>query len=140
MGWDREPPRVGDRAERSRRVTEDDITRFVELSGDRNPIHLDPEVAAATGFGEVVVQGGVTTAILNAVCAQDLPGPGSVFMELNLRFLAPVRPGDEITGRCTVTDVRRDKPITWVDLEVERDDGVVAVRGTGVCWTMALPG
>jgi acyl dehydratase len=95
-----------------------DIERFTELSGDRNPIHYDAEAAAATPFGGIVVQGGVTTAILNAVVAEDLPGPGSVFLQLDLRFLAPVRPGDTITGPVVVTSVREDKPITELDVQV----------------------
>jgi acyl dehydratase len=132
-------PAVGDRASRSRRVTTDDIERFTELSGDRNPIHYDEELAAATTFGGIVVQGGVTTAILNAVVAEDLPGPGSVFLQLDLRFLAPVRPSDTITGSVTVTSVREDKPITSLDVEVVRDDGTVVVTGSAVCYTVELP-
>jgi acyl dehydratase len=139
VGWQGEPPRVGDGASRSRRVTSQDIERFTELSGDRNPIHYDAEAAAATPFGGIVVQGGVTTAILNAVVAEDLPGPGSVFLQLDLRFLAPVRPGDTITGSAVVTSVREDKPITGLDVRVTRDDGTVAVEGTAVCYTAALP-
>ena len=95
-------------------------------------------MAARSRFGGIVVQGGVTTAVLNAVVAEDLPGPGSVFLQLDLRFLAPVRPGDVITGTVEVTSARADKPITGLDVQVARDDGVVAVSGTAVCWTEAL--
>ena len=132
-------PAVGDRARRSRRVTADDIVAFTAISGDRNPLHYDEAAAAASRFGEIVVQGGVSSAILNAVVAEDLPGPGTVFLELNLRFLAPVRPGDDITGEVTVTDVREDKPITRLDVAVTRGDGVRALEGTAVCYTAALP-
>ena len=86
-------PQVGDAATRSRLVTARDIELFTEISGDRNPLHYDAELAARSRFGGIVVQGGVTTAVLNAVVAEDLPGPGSVFLQLDLRFLAPVRPG-----------------------------------------------
>jgi acyl dehydratase len=139
VAWQGGPPAVGDTASRSRQVTARDIERFTELSGDRNPIHYDAEAAAATPFGGIVVQGGVTTAILNAVVAEDLPGPGSVFLQLDLRFLAPVRPGDTITGSAVVTSVREDKPITELAVQVVRDDGTVAVEGTAVCYTAALP-
>lgn len=132
-------PAVGDRARRSRRVTADDIVAFTAISGDRNPLHYDEAAAAASRFGEIVVQGGVSSAILNAVVAEDLPGPGTVFLELNLRFLAPVRPGDDITGEVTVTDVREDKPITRLDVAVTRGDGVRAIEGAAVCYTVALP-
>ena len=84
------------------------------------------------------MQGGVSTAILNAVVAEDLPGPGSVFLQLDLRFLAPVRPGDVITGTVEVTSARTDKPITGLDVRVTRDDGVVAVDGHAVCYTVTL--
>jgi acyl dehydratase len=133
-------PRVGQRASRSRLVDRRDIELFTELSGDRNPIHYDAALAARTPFGGIVAQGGVGSAILNAVVAEDLPGPGTVFLQLDLRFSAPVRPGDVITGSVTVTSVRADKPITGVDVQVVRDDGVVAISGTALCYTVALPG
>jgi acyl dehydratase len=138
--WSRGAPQVGDRASLSRRVDSDDIVRFTELSGDRNPVHYDAEAAARTRLGGIVVQGGVTSAILNAVVAERLPGPGTVFLETHWRFLAPVRPGDTITGEVEVTSVRVDKPITGLATRVVRDDGVVALEGTAVCWTMDLSG
>jgi acyl dehydratase len=85
------------------------------------------------------VQGGVTTAVLNAVVAEKLPGPGTVFLSVHWDFKAPVRPGDVITGRVEVTHVRTDKPITTLRTSVIRADGTVAVDGTAVCYTVALP-
>lgn len=136
--WPRGVPQVGDVAERRRTVEPADIGRFTAISGDRNPLHYDEAVAAASRFGEIVVQGGVTTAILNAVVAEDLPGPGTVFLNVAWDFRAPVRPGDEITGRVEVTEVREDKPITRLLTTVTRQDGVVAVEGTAVCYTVPL--
>lgn len=136
--WRSRAPAVGDRASMSRTVEAGDIVRFTELSGDRNPLHYDAAAAARTRFGEIVVQGGVTSAILNAVVAEELPGPGTVFLETHWRFLAPTRPGDTITGEVEVTDVRLDKPITRLATRVVRGDGVVALEGTAVCWTMDL--
>ncbi len=137
--WPAGAPAVGDVAERSRLVEAADIERFTDMSGDRNPLHYDEDAAAASQFGEIVVQGGVSTAILNAVVAEDLPGPGTVFLNVNWDFRAPVRPGDTITGRVEVTDVRLDKPITELATTVTRDDGTVAVEGTAVCYTVPLP-
>lgn len=137
--WPNGQPAVGASAERSREVSTSDIELFTKMSGDRNPIHYDAEASAATSFGEIVVQGGVTTAILNAVVAEDLPGPGSVFLHVDWSFRAPVRPGDVITGRVEVTQVRSDKPITRLATTVTRDDGVVVVDGEALCYTMALP-
>lgn len=133
-------PAVGDTAELSRRVSAEDIVRFTEISGDRNPLHYDAEAAAASRFGEIVVQGGVTSAILNAVVAERLPGPGTVFLNVTWDFRAPVRPGDTITGRVEVTAVREDKPITELRTSVVRDDGTVVLEGTAVTWTMDLGG
>jgi acyl dehydratase len=137
--WPRGIPRVGATASRSRVVEPADIERFTAISGDRNPIHYDPEVAAGTVFGGIVVQGGVITAILNAVVAEDLPGPGTVFLHTGWSFRAPVRPGDVITGRVEILEVRTDKPITRLETTVTRDDGTVSVEGTATCYTFPLP-
>jgi acyl dehydratase len=136
--WPNGIPYVGQSAHRSRKVTSRDIELFTEISGDRNPLHYDEAVAKGTRFGEIVVQGGITSAILNAVVAEELPGPGTVFLQVNWNFNAPVRPGDTITGRVEVTDVREDKPITKLETSVTRDDGTVALDGTAVCYTMPV--
>ena len=83
---------MGDTAELSRQVTGKDILRFTEISGDRNPLHYDEEAAKASRFGEIVVQGGVTSAVLNAVVAEKLPGPGTVFLNVTWDFRAPAPP------------------------------------------------
>ncbi len=136
--WPGGAPEVGQRAERTREVVAEDIVRFTEISGDRNPLHYDEDAAAASRFGEIIVQGGVTSAILNAVVAEDLPGPGTVFLHVGWSFKAPVRPGDRITGAVEVLEVRHDKPITRLATTVTRDDGVVALEGTALCYTMPL--
>jgi len=125
---------VGAVARRTRTISQRDIELFTEISGDRNPIHYDEELAARSRFGRVVVQGGVTSGLLNAVVAEDLPGPGSVFLEVSWRFLAPVGPGDEITAEVTATSVREDKPITTLDCSITNQDGVVVLDGTAVVW------
>jgi len=136
--WPNGTPRVGERAERSRKITMRDVELFTELTGDRNPLHYDPVAAAASRFGEIIVQGGVTTGILNAIVAEQLPGPGTVFLNTNWNFKAPVRPGDVITGCIEVVGVTHDKPITRLSATVTRQDGVVVVEGTAVCYTSPL--
>jgi len=136
--WPNGAPRVGQRAQRTREVSSEDIVRFTEISGDRNPLHYDEAAASSSRFGEIIVQGGITTAILNAVVAEELPGPGSVFLHVDWSFRAPVRPGDRITGEVEVTTVREDKPITGLRTTVTRDDGVVALEGTALCYTVPL--
>jgi acyl dehydratase len=136
--WPRGVPQAGQTVQRSRVVTARDIELFTEMSGDRNPLHYDEAAAKATRFGGIVVQGGVTSAILNAVVAEDLPGPGTVFLQVNWNFKAPVRPGDTITGEVKVTKVREDKPITELETRVLLGDGTVVLDGTAVCYTMPL--
>jgi len=136
--WPNGMPEIGQIGRRSREVTARDIELFTEMSGDRNPLHYDEATARATPFGGIVVQGGVTSAILNAVVAEDLPGPGTVFMQVNWKFLAPVRPGDTITGEVKVTKVRADKPITELETRILRGDGTVVLDGTAVCYTMPI--
>lgn len=136
--WPKGIPQVGQKAQRSREVTGRDIELFTEISGDRNPLHYDEEAANASRFGGIVVQGGVTSAILNAVVAEDLPGPGTVFLQVNWSFKAPVRPGDTITGEVEITKVREDKPITELLTRVTTSNGTVVLEGTAVCYTMPV--
>ena len=136
--WPGGMPAVGQAASRSRAITARDIELFTEMTGDRNPLHYDAERAAQTRMGGIVCQGGVTSGILNAVVAEDLPGPGTVFLEVHWSFKAPVRPGDTITGEVVVQKVREDKPITELATRVVRDDGTVVLDGTAVCYTFAL--
>ena len=133
--WRGGAPTVGQRASASRMVEREYIEMFSQISGDYNPVHYDEAVAKASPFGEIIVQGGVTSSILNAVVAEQLPGPGTVFLQLNVSFLAPVRPGDTIIGEVEILEVRMDKPITKLAVSVTRDDGVAALRGDAVCFT-----
>jgi acyl dehydratase len=126
--------KAGDTARRTRKVTTRDIELFTELTGDRNPLHYDSLLAGRSRFGGIVVQGGVTSGLLNAVVAEDLPGPGSVFLHVDWSFRAPVRPGDEITAEVVVTAVRDDKPVTNLSTVIINQDGVVVLEGTAVVW------
>ena len=131
-------PQVGDTARRSRIVEARDIELFTELTGDRNPLHYDEEAAARSRFGGLIVQGGVTSGLLNAVVAEDLPGPGSVFLHVDWSFKAPVRPGDEITAEVEVLEAREDKPITRLRTTITTGDGTVVLDGTALVWTEPL--
>jgi acyl dehydratase len=121
--------RVGDTASRTKTVTARDIELFTEITGDRNPLHYDEKLAEASRFGGIIVQGGVTSGLLNAVVAEDLPGPGSVFLHVDWSFRAPVKPGDEITARVEVLEVREDKPITKLRTTITNGDGTVVLEG-----------
>jgi acyl dehydratase len=126
---------VGDTARRTRRVRAKDIDLFTELTGDRNPLHYDEAAAERSRFGRIIVQGGVTTGLLNAVVAEDLPGPGSVFLHVDWSFKAPVAPGDEITAEVEVLEAREDKPITKLRTTIVNQEGTVVLDGTALVWT-----
>src|SRR5262245_7262194 len=126
---------VGQRAQRTRVVQARDIELFTELTGDRNPLHYDEARAEASRFGGLIVQGGVTSGLLNAVVAEDLPGPGSVFLHVDWDFRAPVRPGDEITAEVEVLEVREDKPIETLRTTITNQDGTVVLDGEALVWT-----
>ena len=130
--------RVGEVARRSRRVRRDDIRLFTEVTGDENPLHYDEDLAARSRFGGFIVQGGVTTGLLNALVAQDLPGPGSVFLHVDWSFKAPVYPGDEITAEAEVLEVRDDKPITRLRTTIVNQHDVVVLDGTALVYTEPL--
>jgi acyl dehydratase len=129
---------LGATARRSRRITERDIELFTELTGDRNPLHYDRAAAERSRFGGLIVQGGVTSGLLNAVVAEDLPGPGSVFLHVDWSFKAPVRPGDEITAEVEVLEARVDKPLTRLRTTVVNQEGTVVLDGTALVWTEPL--
>jgi acyl dehydratase len=129
---------VGQRAQRTRVVRQRDIELFTELTGDRNPLHYDDTRATRSRFGGIIVQGGVTSGLLNAVVAEDLPGPGSVFLHVDWSFRAPVRPGDEITAEVEVLEVRPDKPIARLRTEITKQDGTVVLDGEALVWTEPL--
>lgn len=129
---------VGAVARRTRRITKRDIELFTELSGDRNPLHYDEDAARRSRFGGLIVQGGVTSGLLNAVVAEDLPGPGSVFLHVDWSFKSPVRPGDEITAEVEVLEAREDKPLTRLRTTIVDQDGTVVLDGTALVWTEPL--
>jgi acyl dehydratase len=127
-------PAIGERASLRRRVTTEDIERFTAMTGDRNPVHYDARVAGASKFGSIIVQGGVTTGLLNAVVAEKLPGPGSVFLETRWSYRAPVRPGDEIIAEVEVIERRDDKPIARLRTTITTADGTLVISGEAVVW------
>jgi acyl dehydratase len=132
----RMPPRqLGQKAARTRTVREQDIELFTELTGDRNPLHYDERAATDSRFGGIIVQGGVTSGLLNAVVAEDLPGPGSVFLHVEWDFKAPVRPGDEITAEVEVLEAREDKPLTKLRTTITNQEGTVVLDGSALVWT-----
>ena len=129
---------VGQKASRSREVRARDIELFTEMTGDRNPLHYDEQLAAASRFGGIIVQGGVTSGLLNALVAEDLPGPGSVFLHIDWNFRAPVKPGDVITADGEITEVKEGRPICTLEMTITNQDGTVVLDGTALVYQEPL--
>lgn len=134
MGWT--PPAIGTRATWTRTWTAADVEAYAGLTGDRNPIHFDAAFAASTRAGGLIVQGGLTTGLFNALVAQVLPGPGSVFLHQEWDYPAPAYVGDTLTAEAEVLEARGDKPITRLRCVARRSDGTEVLRGECVVYTM----
>ncbi len=131
-------PTIGDSAQRSRRTSMRDVLAFTEMTGDRNPLHYDLALAEASVFGKLIVQGGITSGLLNAVVAEELPGPGTVFLEVAWKFVKAVGIDEQITGRVLIVDVRPDKPICRIETLVTNETGETCLTGTATVFTVPL--
>lgn len=125
----------GQKASRSITLTQQHVRTFAELSGDYNPLHFDEEFAAGTKFGRLVVQGGLTTGLLHALVAMEMPGPGTVFLSQNWKFTAPVFIDDTITAEAEVLSAHPTKPVTQLAIKVTRQDGETVLEGEAWCYT-----
>ena len=96
---------VGQSAELVRTVLEADIEAFAAVTGDNNPVHLDAAFAATTSFGERIAHGMLSAGYISAVIGTTLPGPGAIYLSQSLRFKRPVKIGDEVTARATITEI-----------------------------------
>lgn len=127
---------VGQRASRTMTVTADHVRMYGEITGDHNPLHFDEDFVSRTRFGRLVAQGGLTTGILHALVAEDMPGPGTVFLEQSWKFTAPVYIGDTITATAEVLSVHESKPVCEISVEVARDGGEVVLSGSAWCYRL----
>ena len=128
---------VGQKATRSITLTASHVKAYAEISGDYNPLHFDKEFASKTKFGKLVVQGGLTTGLLHALVAMDLPGPGTVFLSQNWKFTAPVFIDDTITAEAEILSVHKSKPVTQLAVTVQRQNGEKVLEGEAWCYTFS---
>jgi 3-hydroxybutyryl-CoA dehydratase len=126
---------VGDSAEITKKIEQADIDAFASVTGDHNPVHVDAEFARTTRFGKRIAHGMLTASLISAVLANKLPGEGSVYLGQTLEFVAPVFPGDEITARVTVKEIREDKPIMKLETICLNQRGEVVIRGEAIVLT-----
>ncbi len=125
-------PAIGARATRVRTITDDDIVRFAEVSGDRNPVHLDADYAARSPFGQRIAHGFLTGSMISALIGMELPGAGSIYLGQTLKFLAPVHIGDTVTASVEVIGVREEKRIITLRTDCTNQDGVLVLTGEAV--------
>jgi len=130
--------KVGQKATRSITLNADHVKVYAEISGDYNPLHFNEDFARKTKFGKLVVQGGLTTGLLHALVAMDMPGPGTVFLSQNWKFTAPVFIGDTITAEAVVLNVHDTKPVTQLAVHVQRKNGETVLEGEAWCFTFKL--
>jgi acyl dehydratase len=128
---------VGQTATRMLTLSEKHVKTFAELTGDYNPLHFDEDFTAKTKFKRLVVQGGLTTGLLHALVAMDMPGPGTVFLSQNWKFTAPVFIDDTITAQAEVLSVHATKPVTQLKITVTRQTGEVVLDGEAWCYTFS---
>ena len=121
--------KVGDSAEITRTIEQADIDAFAGVTGDHNPVHVDEEFAKTTRFGRRISHGMLTASLISSVLANKLPGEGSVYLGQTLQFVAPVFPGDEITARVTVKQIREDKPILKLETVCVNQREEIVIRG-----------
>jgi acyl dehydratase len=119
----------GDSAEITKTIEQADVDAFADLTGDHNPVHVDEEFAKTTRFGKRIAHGMLTASLISAVLANELPGEGSVYLGQTLQFVTPVFPGDEITARVTVKEMREDKPIVKLETVCVNQRDEVVIRG-----------
>ena len=131
---------VGQKATRRMSISAEDVETYANLSGDRNPLHFDEAFAAGTRFGKLVAQGGLTTGLLHALVAMDMPGPGTVFLSQNWQFTAPVYIGDTITAEAEILSIHENKPVTQLAIVVTRQDGETVLKGEAWCYTFSPEG
>lgn len=122
----------GDKASRTTLISDDMIRLFADLTGDTNPVHLDDAYAAGTRFGRRIAHGMIAAGLISATLADDLPGPGTIYLSQTLQFKAPVYPGDTITTTVEVKSVRPDKPIVVLTTSCRNQSDVVVLEGEAV--------
>jgi acyl dehydratase len=128
---------IGQMSECSLTLTEEHVKTFAELTGDYNPLHFDEDFVEKTKFKKLVVQGGLTTGLIHALVAMDMPGPGTVFLSQNWNFTAPVFIGDTITAKAEVMSIHKSKPVTELKISVKRQTGETVLEGEAWCYTFS---
>ena len=121
---------VGQHVTLTKTFTEDDVQRFVEITGDVNPLHVDEEFAKTTRFGRRVLHGMLTASILSTMVGMLLPGRGAIYRSQTIRFLLPVHIGETVTAHFVVRAIDREKHRLTIDSWIENEAGEKVLDGT----------
>jgi acyl dehydratase len=123
---------VGSSATMERTFTSNDVAAFAELSGDRNPVHLDEEYAAGTVFGRPIVHGALVASLFSTLLAEQLPGRGTIYLSQETRFVRPAYVGEALKASVEVTAIHTEKPIVTLRTTCTNSAGDVVLEGTAV--------
>ena len=124
--------KVGDSASLTKTFTETEVLTFASISGDHNPIHIDPHFAAESQFKRQIVHGMLTAGLISAILGMQLPGPGCIYLKQELNFRAPVFFGDAVTATVTVKKLRDDKPIITLATDCTNQDRILVLDGEAI--------
>lgn len=124
--------KVGEKAEISKKITENDINTTADLTGDFNPIHIDEDFAKKTRFKGRIAHGVLSAGLISAVLGMHLPGPGAIYLGQTLKFLNPVRVGDTLKAEAVVTKWRAEKKILHLETKCSNQNGDPIVEGEAV--------
>ena len=124
--------KIGDSSSLTKTFNDADVRSFAEISGDKNPIHLDDEYAGQTRFKHRLVHGMLTAGLISAVLGTQMPGPGSIYIRQVINFRAPIYIGETITATVTISKIRIGKPIITLETVCKNQDGVVVLDGDAV--------
>lgn len=124
---------IGDKAKREKEITEEVVEEFAEVSGDKNPLHIDEEIASESIFGERIVHGMIGASLISAVLGNELPGPGSIYLSQSLQFTAPVRVGEKITAEVEVKEKIPDENNVKLKTTCKNHKGEVVIKGEAIC-------
>lgn len=123
---------IGEEATLTKIISDDDIKTFARISGDYNPVHMNDDYAKGTMFGGRIAHGMLVSGLVSAILGTMLPGPGAIYLSQQLRFLAPVRPGDQVTARAMITEWDPDKGRVTLSTDVTNQEGVAVISGKRV--------
>lgn len=123
---------IGQRACQTKKFTKEEVLSFSKLTSDKNPIHFDEEYAANTRFKKTIVQGPMVVSLIGGILGSKLPGPGTIYISQETKFLKPLFIDEIVTAWVEVVKIREDKPIVTLKNWIEKENGEIVLEGQSV--------